>query len=136
MQCGCACISCDLPGEMGKNITACNPAGAIDSVTCYEHDKSNCGPEYSSEEQIIWCAVPAPSTYPPLYDISGSIIYNYADYETQGSSEDSVDIAWAGGANETFVREAMASFVKQPSPQTALSDPAVFNGILVRTRRP
>ena len=134
MQCGCACTSCKLPisGERSTNETACNPTFGLESIDCLAYDESRCGAEWSTRTQVIWCGVPAPSTYPAMYDLRGGVKYRYKTEQNQTRPNDELDVAWTGGANATFVREAMAAFVVQPEPQSALADPAVVAGITVR----
>jgi len=68
-QCGCQCTKC-CRMERGKPVS-CGflETGYCDvdrGYECFETNDNNCGVQYSSSIQAIWCEIPYPSSWPPV----------------------------------------------------------------------
>jgi hypothetical protein len=132
VQCGCACVECTLAtGESSTDLARCNDQTL--GADCIKRDESKCGPEYSSDKQIIWCKVPTPSAWPPLFDVSNALQYSASAGDGTGQVDLQTEFLYtsAGQEDSTFVAGVMDRFVRQPNLEQALADPRVLAGIQV-----
>lgn len=63
-QCGCQCLSCCKNGTCEKLTQGYCDTDA--GYTCDSKNSSACGIAYSSPQQSAFCAIPNPSTWPPV----------------------------------------------------------------------
>ena len=62
-KCACQCIECCLGNSCSVAGSYCDPALGY---TCNLYNSSNCGAQFSSTIQAAFCAVPTPSSWPPV----------------------------------------------------------------------
>jgi hypothetical protein len=68
-QCGCQCLSCCITNNEGTESCSSLETGFCDSdngFTCTKSNESNCGVQFSSDLQAVWCEIPHPSSWPPV----------------------------------------------------------------------
>ena len=79
VQCGCACVSCKFEGPVsGTTANSTDPAVCQSNedrngFSCLSEDKSQCAAEFSTTDQLPFCAIEQPSRFAPLYDLSGGL---------------------------------------------------------------
>lgn len=112
IQCGCQCLKCLFPnnGTISTDTEACNLRGVY--TRCLERSTTECGFQYSSEDEIPFCAVEVPSRWPPLFDLSSSFGYfedRYFDgYDADSDSNataptpDLEDVGYSNGAEYDY----------------------------------
>lgn len=66
-QCGCQCTQCC------GNGTCTNLSSGICDTTqgfiCNSYNNSNCGIQFSTTPQAVWCEIPVPSSWPPVMKV-------------------------------------------------------------------
>jgi hypothetical protein len=110
MQCGCQCIQCEVGSEVSTDVEVCNNL-ETPGLKCIAKDKDKCGPEYSDSEKIPFCAIPAPSRWPPLYALNNAVQLLGKDSEGVVESEDGE----LGGSPSAFSAEDLPAKVNKSS---------------------
>jgi hypothetical protein len=95
LQCGCLCNSCSYEDPVTRTKVTSNDqavckanVGSLD-FSCSSKDSTTCGSEYSTAEQLPYCAIKQPSTFAPLYDLSGGLNETeWASLAPPGSQEE------------------------------------------------
>jgi hypothetical protein len=101
VQCGCECTRCTVDGQPFSDSATCNDKSAT-NLDCLEHNKQNCGNQFSDEDQIPYCSILSPSKWPPLYELTTALdpppasandssSSNSSSSGSDGSSSDSSD---------------------------------------------
>jgi hypothetical protein len=65
-QCGCQCTKCCYKGDI-NNCTAL--ATGTCPYDCLGRNKTNCGVQFSSPRQSIFCAIPHTSAWPAILQV-------------------------------------------------------------------
>ncbi|GAX75876.1 hypothetical protein CEUSTIGMA_g3319.t1 [Chlamydomonas eustigma] len=71
-HCGCQCLSCCVSNNDGTDSCTSLETGYCDSdngFTCKKSNNSNCGVQFSSDLQAVWCEIPHPSSWPPVMKV-------------------------------------------------------------------
>lgn len=135
MQCGCFCTECQDPEtfERTTNSTVCN--NPFSGFECLANDDTVCGPEFSDETEIVWCEIPQPPRFPPLFDLTNAQrpIPGATNTTEDGVAPTDTSFLWLGGGDAAFTQALVQGIARQPSVQQALTNPEVINGIAVRT---
>ena len=147
VQCGCACIRCELPGgAVGDGFDACNDPDAP-PLACTLRDEDNCGAQFSDFEQVLFCGSTTPARFPPLYAIEAQVAGQEATGGggfrdgPLGTASEVRDVPqgavarylWTGGADAAFASAVMGRVVRQPSLLALASDPTIARDIQVRS---
>jgi hypothetical protein len=113
---------------------------------CVSKDKTDCGEEYSTAEQLPFCAIQQPSRFAPIYDLSGGLndtewvaAANGTIQEASGGGPGggnippeslfmepivtSTQFMWTG--KTAFGEAAMNRLVRQPDLTALVADPTI-----------
>ena len=75
-QCGCLCTSCCSTSANGTETCRTTATGGNNTCLpgtydkCNTYDDSVCGLQQSSGDQAAFCAIPSPSSWPPVMQVS------------------------------------------------------------------
>lgn len=69
-QCGCQCSKCCYQGNP-NNCTSW--ATGTCPYECLAHNKTNCGVQFSTPRQSIFCAIPHTSAWPAILQVGGAV---------------------------------------------------------------
>jgi hypothetical protein len=144
LQCGCQCTECTINGVPSTDIEACNDRSLSDDVLdCKVNNKSLCGPQYSDEEELPLCAIPAPAKWPALYELQGAS--EAIKVREDQSDEDfgvgnsppplaenaTVEFIYTATGRNALADAAMAQLIRQPELERLMSNPEIVDSIAV-----
>ncbi|GLI63912.1 hypothetical protein VaNZ11_007051 [Volvox africanus] len=130
-KCGCQCLQCCVPYRTQRNWTdaeleriangeklkpryitteVCSLIGSgycerTRNATCREFNDSNCGLRFSKPSQAVFCAIPQPSSWPPVMQTPR------LNVRAGGSTSQWLPFT---GKNRTAAREVAANLVSEP----------------------
>lgn len=67
-QCGCQCTKCCYQGDTNNCTSISRGTCPYD---CLARNKTNCGVQFSTPRQSIFCAIPHTSAWPPILQVGG-----------------------------------------------------------------
>lgn len=144
MQCGCECVLCDIEvnGEVTEDVTdstLCNQLFLEDGkrIDCISRNDRRCAAEFSSPEQLPFCAIEQPSQWPPLYDLSNAL--NLTDLEVNdteaGGSPPGPEVLGGDDASAEDAPEPSAEPITRPTEYMYTSESAFGDAAMERIVR-